>query len=120
MESKNISIFKMISGWGVYLPVYYYQNPDEIAEKMQSFQNIINDSFNNDPILDKILKDAKVNKSNKNTYRIYIDNDNLFLYFPKKQQALFFIDLIMEENGSQNKEFDIEEAYKISIKRITE
>jgi hypothetical protein len=120
MESKNIYIFKMISGWGVSLPVYYYQNPDELVEKMRSFQDKLNDSFNNDPILDKILKEAKVNKSEKNTYKISTVNDNLFLYFPKKQQALFFIDLIMEEDGSQNKELDIEEAYKVSIKQITQ
>ena len=69
----------MISGWGVSLPVYYYQNPDELVEKMRSFQDKLNDSFNNDPILDKILKEAKVNKSEKNTYKISTVNDNCIM-----------------------------------------
>jgi len=87
---------------------------------MRHFQDKMNESVKNDQILNKKNKEAKVNKSEKNTYKISTVNDNLFLYVPKKQQALFFIDLIMEEDGSQNKELDIEEAYKVSIKQITQ
>jgi len=123
METNSIQIFKIIHGWCVSLPVYFYENPDDVVDKIREFQSKVNSNLSSDPLLESLLSDTKSKKSSKEVegeYRVANLLNHSLLYFPKKSQALLFIDLIMDENGSQIKEMDIVEAYETSKVKITE
>jgi len=120
-NSSSIHIFKILYGWCVSIPVFYYENEDDIAEKIRDFQSKINEGSSDDPILDKLLSKTKVKRTKqKGEYRVAPIKDHSLLYFSTKHQALFFINLLMKEDGDQSDKLDIEGAYKLSLKQITE
>lgn len=121
--SKNltVNIFKVLSGWCVSIPVYFYENEDEVATKIREFQNKVNEGISDDPVLDKLLSKTKIKRVKKSgEYRVASIKDNSLLYFTSKHQALFFVNILFEEDGNQNNKLDIEAAYNLAVKQITE
>lgn len=126
MLENYCKFFKSNGGWCVIIPCSLEENEEVIIKKIKNFhEKLKEDDFQiDDPLLKSLLKGNKIKlesseKEKKNLKLFNIKEESLFI-FPKKEQALFFIGMIYDIEGSPNNNMPINKIYKIATTQIND
>jgi len=119
-----LNIFKANGGWCVVVPYQYVEDEKDTIERVKRINSLFseekdNDVLYNDPLLKRLMgEEKKEKKSSKNTMKMVASslvNDELYI-FPRLSNAILFIAMIYNEDGTANELFSLEKSYLSALK----